>query len=61
MEGNRRIGLAALGVLTGLNLLNYLDRYVLPAVEESVKAALHLEDGQSGLLASAFLGKLIVA
>jgi MFS transporter, Spinster family, sphingosine-1-phosphate transporter len=42
-------------VLTGLNVLNYLDRYVGAAVLPLVIAGLHLSDGQAGTLQSAFI------
>jgi MFS family permease len=43
-------------VFTAMNLLNYTDRYVVPAVQESIKhSSLALSDAQIGLLASAFL------
>src|SRR5947208_2687625 len=47
----------ALAVLTLINLLNYLDRYVVAAVIESLKKpdALALDDTQAGLLATGFL------
>jgi MFS transporter, Spinster family, sphingosine-1-phosphate transporter len=47
---------AALVVLTFINLFNYLDRYVLPAVAESIKhSELQVSDAQIGFLAPAFL------
>jgi MFS transporter, Spinster family, sphingosine-1-phosphate transporter len=47
---------AALLLLTGVNLLNYLDRYVVSALVESLrKSELHLSDPQLGLLMSSFL------
>jgi MFS transporter, Spinster family, sphingosine-1-phosphate transporter len=46
---------AALGVLTGLNVLNYLDRYVGAAVLPLVITGLHLTDGQAGSLQSVFI------
>lgn len=47
---------AALFVLTAINLVNYIDRLVVPAVGESIKhSELHTTDTQFGLLASAFL------
>ena len=46
----------ALAVLTGLNLLNYLDRYIPFAVLPVVSAALHLSDTQAGLLQTLFIG-----
>lgn len=45
----------ALLALTGLNLLNYLDRQVLPAVLTPLKADLHLTDSELGTVASAFM------
>ena len=38
----------ALAVLTGLNLVNYLDRYVPFAVLPAMSAALSLSDPQAG-------------
>ena len=47
---------AALAVLTLINLFNYIDRYVVPAVQESIKQSpLHPSDAQIGLLTSAFV------
>ncbi len=51
-----RAAWAALAVLTLINLFNYIDRYVLPAVQESIKRSpLHPSDSQIGLLTSAFV------
>jgi MFS family permease len=44
-----------LAILTGLNLFNYLDRFILSAVLPPLKAELHLSDGQSGRIATAFM------
>ncbi len=44
-----------LAILTGLNLFNYLDRFVLAAVLPPLKAELHLNDGQAGRIATAFM------
>src|SRR5256884_9811325 len=44
-----------LGVMVGINFLNYLDRYILPSVATKIQAEFHLTDSQVGLLASAFL------
>lgn len=41
--------------LTGLNLFNYLDRYVLAAVLPPLSKELSLSDGQAGWLVSAFM------
>ena len=46
---------AALGVLTGLNTLNYLDRYVLAGILPLVIADLHLTDSAAGSLSSLFI------
>jgi MFS family permease len=45
----------ALGVLTAINLLNYLDRYVVPPLVENLKAAMGLSDTQLGFLVPAFM------
>ena len=50
-----RVARWGLFVLTFVNLFNYLDRNVVAALLESMKADLHLTDGQLGLLASGFL------
>ena len=42
-------------ILTGLNLFNYLDRYVLSAVLPSLQKELSLNDGQAGRLMTAFM------
>src|SRR5437763_14412373 len=44
-----------LAVMVGINFLNYLDRYILPAVGSKIQAEFHLTDDQLGLLQSAFL------
>jgi MFS family permease len=44
-----------LGIVTLLNLLNYLDRYILAAVLPRIQSELHLSNSQAGLLATAFL------
>ena len=46
---------AVLALLTGLNLLNYIDRMVLAAVLKPMSAELDLSPAQSGFLATAFL------
>lgn len=45
----------ALAVLAFVNVFNYVDRWMLAALVESVKAELHLSDAQLGLIASAFI------
>lgn len=41
--------------LTGLNLFNYMDRYVLGSIVPPLKAEFQLSDGQIGWLTSAFM------
>jgi MFS family permease len=49
-------GRAALAVLTVINLVNYLDRYLVAALTESIKhSELHPSDTQLGLLMTGFL------
>lgn len=50
----RRPG-AILALLTGLNLLNYLDRLVVSAVLPKIQDDLHLSNFMGGLLATVFL------
>jgi len=53
---NRRLSPGwTLGILTGLNLFNYFDRYVLSAVLPSVQRDLAISDGDAGRLATAFM------
>ena len=42
-------------ILTGLNLFNYFDRYVLSAVLPSLQGELKLDDSQAGHLATVFM------
>jgi MFS family permease len=44
-----------LAVLTGLNLFNYLDRFVLSAVLTPLQRDLGINDGQAGRLVTAFM------
>jgi MFS family permease len=52
---SRRAATYALVVLTGINLFNYLDRWVLSAVLEPIGRSLHLSDTQLGSLAMGFI------
>jgi len=55
-EQGKRTGMLALTILAGINLLNYLDRYVVSAVLPDLKRApLHLSDSELGSLMSGFL------
>jgi MFS family permease len=42
-------------VMFGINLFNYLDRYVLPAALTKIKDQFHLSDTRAGALSTAFL------
>jgi MFS transporter, Spinster family, sphingosine-1-phosphate transporter len=44
----------ALGILTLLNLLNYIDRFIFSALIPNIKEELHFTDQQFGLLGGAF-------
>ncbi len=52
---NRHNARLALGILTTINFLNYIDRYILPAVFEPIRRELHFSDTQLGLLNMAFM------
>ena len=45
----------ALLLLTALNFVNYIDRYILPGVQEQVKGEFHLTDAQIGSLTLWFM------
>ena len=51
----------ALIVLTALNLLNYVDRNVLFAVQPLIQDEFHITKQQIGILTSAFLGFYMIA
>ena len=46
--------LLALGLLTALNFLNYIDRYILPAVQPLIKEEFHSSDTALGALTTVF-------
>ncbi|MBW4043662.1 spinster family MFS transporter [Acidipila rosea] len=52
-QARRTAGLALL-LLTGLNLFNFIDRYVLPGVQPLIQREFHANDAQMGLLTTAF-------
>ncbi len=54
-HGRVRSAPLALGVLTGLNVLNYADRYVRAAMRPLILSSLVLTDAEGGLLQSAFI------
>ncbi len=45
----------ALALLTAMNFVNYLDRYILPAVQEQIKGEFHITDNQIGSLTLWFM------
>jgi len=54
--GARRAATATLAILTFINLFNYVDRWVVAAVVESLhKSDLHLTDAQIGFIPTGFL------
>lgn len=61
MTANKYHPWTALALLTSLNLLNYIDRSVLFAVQPLVQGEFHLTNTQVGYLTSAFLGFYMVA
>ncbi|MFO7563698.1 MAG: MFS transporter [Enhygromyxa sp.] len=54
-HGTRSLARAILIVLTAINFLNYIDRYVLAAVLESVRLDFGLSDADSGTLGFMFI------
>lgn len=51
-----RLARRGLAVLTLINLFNYIDRYIIAAISETLRhSALHLSDLQYGLLGSGFI------
>ncbi|HEV7573876.1 MAG TPA: MFS transporter, partial [Thermoanaerobaculia bacterium] len=45
----------ALAILTLINLFNYLDRWIVASVVESIKKSLHLSDTELGLVGTGFI------
>src|SRR5450755_2376804 len=61
-EGEQPGAWGALAILTSINLLNYIDRFVFPAVSESIKhSPLAPSDTQIGLGSTAFLAVYLLA
>ncbi len=52
---NKRTAYYGLAVVTLLNFLNYIDRYIIAAVLPRMQSELGLSNAQAGLLATAFL------
>ncbi len=51
----------ALVLLTALNFVNYIDRYVIAGVQEQIKTEFHVSDAQIGSLAFFFLLTYMIA
>ena len=51
----------ALVLLTAMNFVNYLDRYILPAVQEQIKGEFRLTDAQIGSLTFYFFVAYVAA
>lgn len=51
----------ALVLLTALNFVNYIDRYILPGVQEQIKGEFHISDGQIGSLTLWFMSAYMAA
>jgi MFS family permease len=61
-EEEQRGAWGVLAILTSINLLNYIDRFVFPAVSESIKhSSLHPSDTAIGLGSTAFLAVYLMA
>ena len=58
---SRRAALIALGVLTTINLLNYLDRYLVPPLVPELERALGISHAQAGWLWPAFMVVYLIA
>ena len=58
---SRRAALIALGVLTTINLLNYLDRYLVPPLVPDLERALGISHTQAGWLWPAFMVVYMIA
>lgn len=58
---SRQATIAALVLLTSMNLLNYIDRYVLPAIVESVKRDIPMTDGEQGIALTSFIWVYMLA
>jgi MFS family permease len=60
--GEERGAWGVLAILTAINLLNYVDRFVFPAVAEGIKrSSLNPSDTALGFASTAFLGVYLIA
>ncbi len=58
---NAKAATTALVLLTALNLVNYIDRYILPGVQEMVKREFQVSDERIGALTTWFFITYIIA
>ena len=58
---NSRVRWIALIALTGINLLNYIDRYIFSALLPPIQKELGFTDTDAGILGSAFLFAYVIA
>jgi predicted MFS family arabinose efflux permease len=61
VEPSYRRATMALGLLTALNLFNFIDRYVLPGVQPLVQREFRVTDERMGALTTAFFVTYMVA
>jgi MFS family permease len=60
-SANRRTAVVALVLLTALNLVNFIDRYVLPGVQPLVQHEFGVNDARMGALTTAFFVTYMLA
>lgn len=60
-QGVVRGAAVALVLLTAMNFVNYLDRYILPAVQEQVKGEFKISDDQIGSLTLWFFAAYVLS
>ena len=61
MDTSKYYPRTALFLLTALNFLNYLDRYILPAVQTQIQDEFHVSSEKIGLVTTAFIWCYVVA
>ena len=61
MDTSKYYPRTALFLLTALNLLNYLDRYILPAVQTQIQDEFHVSSERIGLVTTAFIWCYVLA
>jgi len=61
MDTSKYYPRTALFLLTALNFLNYLDRYILPAVQTQIQDEFHVSSEKIGLVTTAFIWCYVLA